>query len=96
MDENKDSKYSIKELRENTKSYAESGELIQSISIFFSENQSNIYTIDEIFEVAISPFHSINLNDFAILLVVKVICNFWVDEGKLQVVEINGEYFYHA
>ena len=96
MDENRDSKYIIKELCENTKSYAESGALIQSISNLFAENQDNIYNINEIFEIAISPFHSINLNDFAIILVVKVICNFWVDEGKLNLIEINGEYFYHA
>ncbi|MBA7544750.1 hypothetical protein ES705_37111 [subsurface metagenome] len=96
MDENKDSKYCIKELREKTRSYAESGVIIQCISKSFAENQDNIYNINEIFEIAISPFHSIDLNDFSIILVVKVICNFWVDEGKLNLIEINGEYFYHA
>jgi len=98
MDERKREKflkYRTKVVYEKIRSCAESRAIIQSISNFFAENQSNKYNVNEIFELAISPFHSKNLNDFAIPLIVKVICNFWVDEGKLNLIEINGEGFYY-
>ena len=63
------------------------------INKIFIKNNDNAYTVNEIFDIVITPFYS---NDPTFLPLVKAICDYWVIEGKVNRIEINGELFYHA
>ena len=59
----------------------------------FIKNKENAYTVNEIFDIVITPFYS---NCKAFFTLVKAICDYWVIEGKINRIEINGELFHHA
>ena len=63
------------------------------IEKFLIESIDYAHSINEIFDIVITPFYS---NVIPFLPFIKAICDYWVKEGKINRVEINSELFYHA
>lgn len=73
--------------------WLESLVITYEIKKIFIKNKDNAYSVNEIFDIVITPFYS---TATAFLPLVKVICDYWVIEGKVNRIEINGELFYHV
>ena len=82
-----------KDQSELFKLWLESLVITCDIRKFLTENRDNAYSFNEIFDVVMNPFYS---NAIPFLPLIKVICDYWILEGKLNRIEINGELFYHA
>ena len=73
--------------------WLESLVITYDIHKFLIENIDNAYSINEIFDIVITPFYS---NVVPFLPFIKAICDYWVREGKINRIEINSDLFYHA
>jgi len=73
--------------------WLESLVITYDIKKIFIKNKDNAFSVNDIFDIVITPFYSY---DTISLPLVTAICNYWVIEGKVNRIEINGEFFYHA
>jgi len=81
------------ERNEMCRLWLESLVITYDIYKIFIKNKDNAYSVNDIFDIVITPFYS---NSNAFLPLVKTVCDYWVIEGKVNRIEINGELFYHA